>query len=71
MRFPAPPASETPSVIRSGVARIRQIRDRRLRLEYGMAVLHEMLYLAECPDDMLTIANLIADVREEILRLDP
>ena len=69
VRFPNPPSGETPPVIRSGVARIRRIRDRGLRLEYGLAVLHEMLYLAECPDDMLTIANLIAEVREELFLL--
>lgn len=69
--YPNPPSSETPSVIRLGVARLREIRGRREKLSYGLHVLHEMLYLAECPEDFLTIAELIAKVRTELVELGP
>jgi hypothetical protein len=65
IRFPSPASSETPDAIREGVARIRQIRDRKEKLDFALRVLHEMLYLAECPEDFLSIAKLIADVRHE------
>lgn len=69
--YPNPPSSETPSAIRVGVARLRQIRNRREKLSYGLEVLHEMLYLAECPEDFLTIAELIGKIRDELVRLEP
>lgn len=71
IRYPNPPSSETPRRIRTGVARLREIRDRREKLSYGLGVLHEMLYLAECPEDFATIARLIAEVRAELCALAP
>jgi hypothetical protein len=71
IRYPSPPSGETPSAIRSGVARLREIRDRRAKLTHGLTVLHEMLYLAECPEDFATIARLIAEVRAELCGLEP
>ncbi len=70
IRYPSPPSSETPGAIRAGVSRLRRIRDRREKLRYGIHVLHEMLYLAECPEDFLTIADLVAQVRAELLVLE-
>ena len=69
IRFPAPPSPDTPPAIRRGVARLRRIEDRQEKLEFGIRVLHEMLYLAECPEDFLTIANLLSKVREELAEL--
>lgn len=68
--FPSPPSSETPGAIRAGVDRLKRIRDHREKLRYGLRVLHEMLYLAECPEDFLTIANLVAEVRRELAVLE-
>lgn len=67
IHYPNPPSSETPGEIRAGVSRLRKIRDRREKLRYGLRVLHEMLYLAECPEDFLTISKLVAEVRTELL----
>lgn len=64
--YPAPASGETPTKIRLGVARLRQIDDRREKLSFGLRVLHEMLYYAECPEDFLTIANLISQVSAEV-----
>lgn len=64
--YPAPPSGETPTNIRIGVARLRQIHDRREKLNFGLRVLQEMLYYAESPEDFVTIANLISQVRSEI-----
>ena len=67
--FPTPSSGETPTNIRIGVARLRQIEDRREKLNFGLLVLQEMLYFAECPEDFLTIANLISQVRAEVAAL--
>lgn len=69
VRFQNPPSGDTPDPIRAGVARLRQIRDREAKLQHGLEVLHEMLYLAECPEDFLTVARLIAEVRSELAEL--
>jgi hypothetical protein len=69
VRYPNPPSSETPGNIRTCVARLRHIADRREKLVLGLTVLHEMLYLAECPEDFHTIANLIGEVRTELYEL--
>jgi hypothetical protein len=71
IRYPNPPSGPTPTRIRLGVARLRQIRDRREKLRFGLRVLHEMLYLAECPDDFLAISNLLVEVGAELSQLDP
>ena len=63
------PPRATPRTIHDGVSRLRGIRDRRDQLVYGLRILHEMLYLAECPEDFLTISTLIPRVRDELQQL--
>ena len=70
VRYPNPLPSASPTVIRAGVSRLPQIRDRRDKLQHALQVLHEMLYLAECPEDFLAIAGLIGEVRRELTQLD-
>lgn len=70
IRYPNPPSSETPSAIRTCVVRLRQIPDRREKLAFGLGILHEMLYLAECPEDFLTISSLITEVRAELAQFE-
>jgi hypothetical protein len=67
--FPTQMSGHTPAEVRARVRSLREIGDRRAQLELGLQILHEMLYLAECPDDFLSIARLIQDVREEMLDL--
>ena len=69
VRYPNPLPSESPPVVRSGVSRLSAIRDRSDRLRHALQVLHEMLYLAECPEDFLAIAGLIGEVRRELTQL--
>lgn len=70
IRYANPPSSETPGEIRAGVSRLRRIRDRHEKLRHGLGVLHEMLYLAECPEDFLTIAKLVSEVQTELLEME-
>jgi hypothetical protein len=68
--YPAPESAPTPRSIRSRVARLKQLTDRREKLLLALEVLHEMLYLAECPDDFATIARLIGETRADLLVLE-
>lgn len=69
VRYPDPLPSESPTGIRTGVSRLQRIRDRCEKLQHALLVLHEMLYLAECPEDFHSIAELIGEVRAELARV--